>query len=365
MTGNEDGDVARESTGVATRTGVGTSDAERKDDNRDGAGSPAKGTAKEDSPSIPVPVRTFLFGTDDPRIRATWRVILSWVLLFAWSVVTVFGGGLTKPLWSGVPSPAQQILNVGVGTAIFLALFALFARYVDRRPFSDYGFARSRTWLAELAVGFLAVFTGTALWDLLGVGLGWTTLELALYPSNLAAVGWLLALLVPWYFSGLTQSLLSVALVTNNAAEGLNARGARLVYAGTGAVAVAILFFTLRHSPSGATRVLSLVFGGAVFTLLYVHSGNLALSIGAIGSANYTNRFIFANTVSGGPAGDGLHVFQLSQSLPGAVDALAGTNLPVMLITYLLTVGWLAWRRNGLVIHPSLTQWRPRDDAQH
>lgn len=362
MTGNDDDDVGMESTDAATRTGGGTSDAERMADNRDAAGAPAKGTVEDDSPSFPlqVPVRTLLFGTDDPRFRATWRVILSWVLLFSWSVVTVFAGGLTKPLWSEFPDPAQQILNIGVGTAIFLALFALFARYVDRRPLSDYGFARSRTWLAELAVGFLAVFTGTALWHLLGVGLGWTTLELALDPSNLAAVGWLLALLVPWYFSGLTQSLLSVALVTKNAAEGLNARGARLAYAATGAVAVAILFFTLRHSPSGATRVLSLVFGGVVFTLLYVHSGNLALSIGAIGSANYTNRFVFANTNSFAAAGDGIQVFQLSQSLPRVVDVLAETNLPVMLLTYLFAVGWLAWRRNGLAIHPSLTQWRPR-----
>lgn len=249
-----------------------------------------------------------------------------------------------------------------MGTAIFLALFALFARYIDRRPVSDYGFTRSPRWLAELAIGFLAVLIGTALWHALGVALGWTTLDLALDPSNLTSLLWLLALLIPWYFSGLTQSLLSVALVTKNAAEGLHTRGAPLTHAVIGAVIVAILFFTLRHSPTSPTRVLSLVFGGTVFTLLYVHSGDLALSIGALGSANYTNRFIFTNTTAGGPAGDGVQVFHLSQSLPDAVTVIAQTNLPALLLSYLLAVSWLTWQRNGLAVHPSLTQWSPGSD---
>ena len=323
-------------------------------------------TLKVDTPRIPIPrpLRALLWGTDDPRLRASWRVLLSWGLLFVWSVIAVRAGSLTKPYWNAFPAPAQQILNISVGTVIFLALFVLFARCIDRRPISDYGFTGSLMWVTELVIGFLAVLVGTTLWHALGVALGWTTLDLVLAPTDFTATLWLLALLIPWYFSGLTQSLLSVAIVTKNAAEGLHTRGAVLTHAVTGAVVVAILFFTLRHSPTTATRVLSLVFGGAVFTLLYAHSGNLALSIGALGSANYTNRFVFANTTAGGPAGDGLHVVNLSQSLPEAVSVIAQTNLPTMLLTYLLAVGWLTWQRDGLTVHSSLTQWSPRKDTQ-
>jgi len=174
----------------------------------------------------------------------------------------------------------------------------------------------------------------------------------------------LLALLVPWYLSGLTQSLLSVALVTKNAAEGLHARGAALVHAAAGAAAVAVLFFTLRHSPTTATRVLSLVFGGAVFTLLYVHSGRLALSIGALASANYTNRFLFTNATAGGPAGEGTRLFDHTQSLPDAVAVVAETTLPAMLLTYLLAVGWLARQRDGIAVPPSLARWRRREGVE-
>lgn len=321
-------------------------------------------TLEDDSPRIPIPapLSTLLWGTDDTRLRASWRVLLSWGLLFTWSVIAARAGALIKPFWNTFPSPGQQILNISLGTGIFLALFLLFARYIDRRPLADYGFTRSPIWLIELAIGFLAVLVATALWHALGVFLGWTTVDLALNPSNLTSILWLLALLIPWYFSGLTQSLLSVALVTKNTAEGLHTRGAPLTHAATGAVIVALLFFTLRHSPTTVTRVLSLVFGGAVFTLLYVHSGNLALSIGALGSANYTNRFIFTNTTAGGPAGDGLQLFHLSQSLPDAVTVIARTNLPVMLLTYLFAVGWLTWQRDGPTIHPLLIQWSPRND---
>lgn len=322
-------------------------------------------TPDDTSPRVPRSTRltSVFWGADDTRLRASVRVLLSWGLLFAWSVIAARAGALTKPLWSTFPGPARQILNITVGTVIFLVLFALFARYIDHRRLADYGFARTPKWVGELAVGFLAVLIGTALWHALGVALGWTTIDLALDPSNLTGGLWLVALLLPWYFSGLTQSLLSVALVTKNSAEGLHARGAPLAAAAAGGVVVAILFFTLRHSPTTAPRVLSLVFGGAVFTLLYVHSGNLALSIGALGSANYTNRFIFANTTSGGPAGDGLHLFQLSQSLPEAVGVIAQTNLPALSLTYLLAVSWLAWQRDGVAIHPSLTRWSPPIDT--
>lgn len=303
-------------------------------------------------------LRLLLWGSDDPRLRASWRVLLTWGLLLGWSVIAARVAALTRPYWNTAPGPAQQLLNIGVGTAVFLVLFAGFARYIDRRPLADYGFTRSPVWVAELAIGFLAVLLGTTLWHALGVVLGWTTVELALAPSNPTTILWLLVLLVPWYLSGLTQSLLSVTLVTKNAAEGLHARGAARRYAVAGAVLVAITFFTLRHSPTSATRVLSLVFGGGVFTLLYVHSGDLALSIGALGSANYTNQFIFSS--AGGQAG-GVQVFQLSQSFPQVVDVIAGTNLPSLLLAYLVAVGWLTWQRDGLAVHPSLTQWRPRE----
>ena len=120
-------------------------------------------TAEEDPPRIPIPasIRALLWGTDEPRLRASWRVLLSWGLLFIWSVIAALAGGLTQPYWGTLPGPAQQILDISVGTAIFLVLFALFARYIDRRPLSDYGFTRSPTWLAELAIGFLAVNSGS------------------------------------------------------------------------------------------------------------------------------------------------------------------------------------------------------------
>lgn len=312
--------------------------------------------------SVPAPLSTLLTGTEDARLRATWRVLLTWVLLFAWSVIAALAARHTKPLWDGLPGAAQQILNISVGTAVFLFLFALFARHIDRRPLSDYGFTRSRLWGAELAIGFLALLGATALWHGLGVVMGWTTVEVAIDPADVTAVLWLVALLVPWYFSGLTQALFSVALVTRNAAEGLAAREATLAQAATGAVIVAVLFFTLRHSPSGLPRVLSLVVGGGVFTLLYVHSGNLALTIGAIGSANYTANFVFTSTATGVPAAERLQVFRIAKSYPEAVEVLTQANLPVMVLTYLLAVGWLVWQRDGVTIHPSITEWTPLTD---
>jgi hypothetical protein len=58
-----------------------------------------------------------------------------------------------------------------------------------------------------------------------------------------------------------------------------------------------------------------------------------------------------------------VQIFHVSQSFPDAVAVVAETNLPVMLLTYLLAVGWLTWQRDGLTILPALTQWRPHPDT--
>lgn len=312
---------------------------------------------------LPDILHSLLFGTDDPRLRATWRILLSWALLIGWALTTLAVTGALTPVIETTPPPAQIILTITLGTTIFLALFLVFPRYIDRRPLADYGFSLSRTWVAELGVGFAAMFGGTALWHAIGLGLGWTTIDVALTGPSPTTLVWLLALLVPWYFSGLTQSLLSLALVIKNGAEGLHARGHTLTHAVTGALAVAILFFILRHDPTNATAILHETVGGAVFALLYIHSGNLALSIGAIGGANYVNSFIFANPANpASPLAVDLNVLDVTHSLPAIVDFLANINLPAMVFTYVLALGWLTWQRDGATIHPSLTQWTPRDD---
>lgn len=310
---------------------------------------------------LPDTLQTVLFGEADPRLRATWRVLLSWGLLFSWAGITLTLTGPLQPYLDAAPPAARIILTISLGTACFLALFLIFPRYIDRRPLADYGFAWSRTWVAELGVGFAVMFAGTALWHGVGTVFGWTSFNVALTPTITEGL-WFVALLVPWYFSGLTQSLLSLALVIKNGAEGLSARGYAPTHAVTGAFVVAVVFFVFRHDPTTVTGVLHSVVGGAVFTLLYVHSGNLALSIGAIGGANYINSFVFADPKNpASPLSEGLELVHVTKSFPEGIDFLAQLNLPAMLFAYLLALGWLKWRRDGVTVSPALTQWTPRD----
>jgi len=213
------------------------------------------------------------------------------------------------------------------------------------------------TWFAELPIGFLSLLFGTALWHGLGIGLGWTTLD----PANFTTILWVLALLVPWCFSGLIQSLLSVALVIKNAAEGLHTRGAPSRTRPPAPCSSLSCF-----SPSVTPRLLhhasSASCSAAPSSPSSTCTPETALSIGALGGANYTNEFVFTTTTGGLPR-DGVQIFHVSQSFPDAVAVVAETNLPVMLLTYLLAVGWFTWHRDGLTILPALTEWRPRPDT--
>src|SRR6516165_9346138 len=95
-------------------------------------------------------LKMYFWNTGEHRLRALWRLILQFAVFFAvlltFASVLTAGGKITLPraLMAGL-----FYLGAGLGAAW------LVARFIDRRPFADYGFHLSRSWWLDFGFGLL------------------------------------------------------------------------------------------------------------------------------------------------------------------------------------------------------------------
>lgn len=295
-------------------------------------------------PSLAGRLRWLVVGRGDGRLRATWRFVLAWPLLPA--VGAVVAAVMPALGLSGlIPGGPLQGL-------VFLGLLVPWARYVDRRPLADYGVAASRRWVVDLAVGFLAVVGVWGGWHAFAAAAGWMHLETAVAGSPgslLYGLGgrWVSLAVNTW-----VQDVAFFAIVLASAAEGLHSRDVSPAGAVLGGWAVAVLFFTAIHDTPTALDAVATAVGGAVFGLLYVHTGELALTIGVHWGASYAAGTLFASPAL---ARDATVVFEVSRALPGEVGGAA--RLLLYAVTYLVLLGWLHLARGGVTVETGLAQW--------
>lgn len=295
--------------------------------------------------TVATQVRLVLFGRDDVRLRAIWRFVLAWPLLplvgaLVAAVMPVLG--LSGMIPGG---PLQGIIFVGILVA--------WARIVDRRPLTDYGVVASRSWLIDFLVALVVVVGVWSGWYAIASSLGWVQLELSLTAPQDSVVVGLLGTLVSLVINTWVQDVVFFAIVLASAAEGFHSRGVDPRQAVIGGWGVGILFFTVIHGTPTVLDTVGTAVGGAVFGLLYVHTGELALSIGVHGGASYTAASIFPAQAS-----QAASLFAVTKALP--YDIGGEIRILLYLATYVLLVAWLRLSRGDITIDSGLAQWTER-----
>jgi membrane protease YdiL (CAAX protease family) len=306
-------------------------------------------------------LRPVFWNATQHRLRAGWRLVLQ---LFFFFLVVIGVAVLGKALAPGLVS---AVVVSCVYLVAGLSLAWLLARFLDRRPFADYGFHLSGAWWLDLAFGFAlgaVLMTGIFLVEWLA---GWITV------AGLAAGGSALRLTAFFLTSFLVYSVVAFneefavrGYQLRNLAEGQVGRHSRprlalwLALLGTSAL------FGLAHlGNDGATAMSTgaIVLAGLALGLPLVLTGELALSIGLHLSWNlFQNAYGFP--VSGSvPSRNLLQIEQggPSQWTGGEFGPEAG--LLAILWTALgcgLTVLWVWWRRQRVAFNLALAQYQPR-----
>lgn len=308
---------------------------------------------------------------DDSRLRALWRVILHFVVIFLGLQLT---SAILRPIFSGRvsddggPDPIASMVALLLTGMVYVVVTIAAARFLDRRSFSDYGLVWNTQWRRDLLFGLLLGGLLMAAIFVVELAMGWITIDgmfVTLLPFPFIAA--FLLFLVQMTLVGAYEELVFRGFQMKNIAEGLNVGS----FGGRNALFLAwtvtsILFGLIHAMNPGATvgTTLKITLAGFFLALPFLLTGELAISIGVHVAWNFFQGNVFGfpvsgltffrttvfNTVQGGPelwTGGG---FGPEAGLLGFIAIIIGS---------LAMIWWVKRTRGTLNPSLSLAEYRP------
>jgi membrane protease YdiL (CAAX protease family) len=295
------------------------------------------------------------------RLRAGWRLSIQFVLFL---VVVISLAVFTSIFGSGpVTATSGSLIYLAGG----LGVVWLMARFIDRRPYADFGFHLDRRWWLDFGFGsalgaFLLTGIFLSLW-----AAGWVTITgSAITKDNIPFILAFLLKVIVYASVAVNEELTFRGYQLKNLSEGFAGKrvGPR------GAIVLAFLlsstFFGLAHfgnQNATALSTINIVVSGFALALPFLLTGELGLSIGFHLTWNLFEGTVYGFAVSGSTPTT--HLLAIQQSGPdlwtgGAFGPEAGLICIVwLLIGCILTIGWVKWLRNQVGLHLPLATYTP------
>lgn len=340
-------------------------------------------------------IKNIFWNSDQRRVRALWRLIGQLLLLILVVLPLQFGVGAVAfsllmsregitPEQLSDPSITQGALNpqavqqfifenpmlMTLSTLMMPVAFALSVwlagRFLDRRPFADFGFHLDKDWWIDFGFGLLQGAGLMLIIFLIELAVGWVSIKgtfVKTQPDTAFALA-LLSPLLTFLAVGFYEELFSRGYHLQNMAEGLNleAIGPR------GAMAIATLIssavFGLLHASNPNASFIStfnLVIAGIQLAVGYLLTGELAIPIGLHITWNFFQGNVFGFPVSGTGLRSATFI-GIEQGGPelltgGAFGPEAGLiGLAAMALGVLLTMLWVQWRYGSAKLHTALAE---------
>ncbi|MCW5560051.1 MAG: CPBP family intramembrane metalloprotease, partial [Verrucomicrobiae bacterium] len=291
---------------------------------------------------------TLFWNSRERRLRAGWRLLVFGALLLLSSIPA----GIIMSLDVGTRSSRLAIAHSLWTVLLFGAALLHQARWVDWRPFREYGFRHDPKWGRQLLFG-LAL--GAALMGLIfGVEMaaGWVRLkptEARTSPGFHSSD--LLFQMMLFISVAIGEELTHRGCLLRNLAEGFNpgirpSRGAALAAGLVGAVAFG--FLHADNESASLLTSLNIAVAGIFLGLCLLWTGSLAIPIGVHFSWNFFQGPVFGFRVSGEDAGQPL--LDIVQGGPSVMTGGAFGPEGGLLSTLATALGigavalWVRWR---------------------
>ena len=329
------------------------------------------------------------------RIRALWRLASQLVLLgiiglpmqlgvvgVLVAMVVAENGDVLQRLTDPraveqflIETPSLMLLSTLTMLVAFPLSIWLAGRFLDRRPFADFGFHLNSDWWIDLGFGLtLGAFLMLVIF-LVEWAAGWVTVTgiLVSFDPDLPFPVALLAPLLTFVAVGFYEELLSRGYHLKNLAEGFHGKNIRPRVAILIATLLSSAGFGLMHlfnpNASFASTFNIAVTGVFLLGLGYVLTGELAIPIGVHITWNFFQGNVFGLPISGMDYrwATFISVDQRGPDLwtGGAFGPEAGLlGLGAVLLGGLLTALWVRFRRGQVRIHMALAEPPQRREKQ-
>jgi membrane protease YdiL (CAAX protease family) len=294
-------------------------------------------------------VARLVWNPEEARVRALWRIVVATALVLVVPAL-VFGVVVRQ---ADLPLGFRSLVANGLYAGVTVFVLVIWARYVDRRPLAEYGFALDRTWARGLALGALVGLVGWGGALATDLAFGWARVEAVLSPGggDVAPAVTFAAFTLQWGFVAFWEEAVFRGLVMRNAIEGLSLPWlSRRIAIGGGLVGSSVLFGVLHAGQ--ATSVLALgfwVLAGLVLGLAYLLTGQLAVPIGLHFAFDFAVNNVFG-LASVRPAGASVPTLvRPAFSGPERFVGVSGVvNTAWLLAIGAMVLAVVAWHRGSL-----------------
>jgi uncharacterized protein len=327
-------------------------------------------------------ILNIFYNREQRRLRALWRILLQAVIFVASLMVANFlvavpvaiigfiTGGSLQDILSPRALTNNPIVQVGIAVGSLLAAglsYLIAGRWLDHRPFADFGFHMNRRWWADFAFGLLLGAVLMVFIFSVELRSGWVTVTGTLQAARPNGNFWMeIAVYLFTFISvGFYEEMFSRGYQLRNLAEGFNFKPFTPRTALLLAYLVSSSAFCLLHLGNANTTwvsTLNLVVAGLFLGLGFIFTGELAIPIGLHITWNFFQGIVFGFPVSGG--GTGASFIAIQQGGPqvwtgGAFGPEAGLiGLVAIAIGSLLIVLWVRWRYGKVKLKESLAVYQ-------
>jgi membrane protease YdiL (CAAX protease family) len=325
-------------------------------------------------------IKNIFWNGDQRRVRALWRLIGQ---LIIWAVIALLvqiglgsialmirtlQGKVTAGPMTLLGSPLTiMLMALGIVVSLVASVW-LAGRFLDRRPFADFGFHMNGNWWTDLGFGLFLGAVLMLLIFLIEFGAGWVTVT-GTFETDNPDVPFFLAILVPliiFVAVGIYEELLSRGYHLHNMAEGMNWKAIGPRWALVIATLLSSALFGLVHLGNPNASFISsfniFIAGAVILATGYLLTGELAIPIGVHITWNFFQGNMFGFPVSGADFGFAKFI-SIQQGGPdvwtgGAFGPEAGLlGLGAMLLGGALIALWVRWRYGRVGLHTALAEY--------
>ncbi len=234
--------------------------------------------------------QNIFISSDEPRLRAGWRIFLQIILMIPIGLVTGAASKVLFPFWRGGVLQDQLISLLTMTLSIYIA-----RRWLDKRSFASLGLDLSPKMWKDLLAGILITFVQMGFVYVVMYTLGWITFEGFAWKFESATdvtLG-LVGMFIVFVLVGWNEELLSRGYQLQNLADGIN-----LVW---GVIISSAVFGILHLGNPNATWIsaVGIFFAGIFLAYGYTTTKELWLPIGLHIGWNFFEGVGFGFPVSG------------------------------------------------------------------
>ena len=306
-------------------------------------------------------IKNIFWNIEEARLRAGYRIILQLTAFFVIMKSLKFLIGVpgeingNTPLWIFLAIAGIRLFRVVI--SVWLA-----GRFLDRRPFADFGLRLNNEWWKNLGFGMgLGILLMGSIF-VIEFFAGWVSISETLHTANPGQpfILSIIVFVILFVCVGFSEELFYRGYHLTNLAEGLNFKTLGQKKSIIIAVIFSSILFGLFHmgSPSASlVSTINIILWGVLFSVPYILTGSLAIPIGIHITWNLFQGNVFGFPVSGATFPlETVTFLSIKQSGPelwtgGVFGPEAGLlTLFALIVGVFLIIGWTRYRQGDLKI---------------